>query len=116
VIDRDDDALEYVARYLCLRQKEERLGRPAVDVLAAAPKAALLTAAQNEVLGAVLRAALARAALPPQPTEDERARVREASRDETSFVDPFALAEALSVPLHGVVRSDDPDTRFGRDP
>lgn len=116
LLDRDDDALEYFARYLCLAQKEERGGRPASEVVAAAPTGAIAAAAQNAALGPVLWAALRRAALPPPPTEDERARAREASRDETGFVDPFALAEALSAPLHGVVRSDDPDARFGRDP
>lgn len=116
VIDRDDDAAEYFARHILLATKQERLGRSATEVVATAPRDAISMAAQNEYLAPVLQAALARAALPPPPTEDERARAREASRDETGFVDPFALAEALSAPLHGVVRSDDPDARFGRDP
>jgi tetratricopeptide (TPR) repeat protein len=116
VIDRDDDALECFARFLCLVQNVEREGRPAVEVVAAASEVEITRAAQNAALAPTLRAALARAGLPPAPTDDERALAREASRDATGFVDPFALAEALSGPVHGLVSSDDPDARFGRDP
>lgn len=116
VIDREDDATEYFARHILLAMKQERLGRSAAEAVAAAPRGALAMAAQNELLAAALQPVLARAALPPPPTDDEIERAREASRDETGFVDPFALAEALSGPLHRLVRADDPDARFGRDP
>lgn len=48
-------------------------------------------------------------------SESELREATERATDDEGLVDPFALAEALAVPMHGAIRSGDPHARFAGD-
>lgn len=108
----DDDAVEYVARALCLGARVARGDRPAIEVV----QALLRGGGVLDPVPPVVARSIARVtALSSPVSESELQSATERARGDDGLVDPFALAEALSTPMYGSIRAGDPGARFGSD-